>query len=342
MQAVLLCAAGRKTGLGHLTRSDALATALTELDVSAGLVVDLDTDREWLQARSPENDYRVLLWRGDPGRVRSLIASADLVVVDAYGISADVKAALEFRDIGPVVFDDVADYVPSHGILVNGSPGAHLVGYRPSPRVTFLLGTDYQVLRPPFWDPSDRTVRTEVQDVGVMLGGGDQTDKLCYVVDAVRAAVPESATIHVIGVQHLPVTDSRVRPTGFVEASELKQLFDRLDLIVTAAGQTVAEAVSCALPATILKTADNQDINVRGWRETGAVRVSPASDAAGWQGLLKSTVSDSASAAVRRTMVERAGRLDLTGATRRVAKTLRQRARAATGRNQSTSDQHGA
>jgi len=77
--------------------------------------------------------------------------------------------------------------------------------------------------------------------------------------------------VYAIGVNAEAVRQPGVRGTGRLTAGEMKQLFDRLDVLVTAAGQTVAEAISCRLPTVIVQTAENQEYNVAGWRDAGCV-----------------------------------------------------------------------
>ena len=70
-----------------------------------------------------------------------------------------------------------------------------------------------------------------------------------------------------IGSAKLPEEMENLECTGFLDAQGVKSLFDSLDLLISAAGQTIAEAVSCALPIIMINTVDNQCINYKGWNE---------------------------------------------------------------------------
>jgi spore coat polysaccharide biosynthesis predicted glycosyltransferase SpsG len=77
--------------------------------------------------------------------------------------------------------------------------------------------------------------------------------------------LPPSVKIYVIGkVENLPEHEN-VKVTGFLDAQKIKKLFDSLDILVSASGQSAAEAVSCSLPVIILATENNQKYNYDGW-----------------------------------------------------------------------------
>lgn len=100
----------------------------------------------------------------------------------------------------------------------------------------------------------------------------------------------------------------------------MRELFERSDLVVTAAGQTVAEAASSALPAVIFQTAENQAINIDGWTSRGAAM------AVTLEGLLsgddRGVIERALEYDSRRNMVEADLSLEVWNSTRRLATTL--------------------
>lgn len=264
---VLLTVADPEVGLGHLFRCDALVQAmLMHSDVEARLFIACSAGKEWLEKRAPESPYSLEKWNTDADITGKIIREADMVVVDAYTISYEVWEELRGHP-RLAVFDDTGEKPPFEGFLINGSPGAHFVGYEHIPGRTLLLGTDYQVLRPSFWKRTERNVRENIKTVLIMAGGTDHVNSVETMVQAAKEALPADVEIKVIGSYN--EDDNRVKSTGFLDAAQIKEEFDNADLLITAAGQTVAEAVSCALPAIMVQTADNQEMNVRGWEEKG-------------------------------------------------------------------------
>jgi spore coat polysaccharide biosynthesis predicted glycosyltransferase SpsG len=103
-----------------------------------------------------------------------------------------------------------------------------------------------------------------------MLGGTDHRGLIDQVLPVVRYAVGSEATVYAIGVEPDAIRHAGVKATGRLTAQQMKELFDGLDLLVTAAGQTVAEAVSCELPTVMIQTAENQTYNVEGLLQSQA------------------------------------------------------------------------
>jgi UDP-4-amino-4,6-dideoxy-N-acetyl-beta-L-altrosamine N-acetyltransferase len=196
------------------------------------------------------------------------VANADRVIVDAYDIDDMVRDVIGRAATDPVYFDDYGSNIPDRGIVINGSPGARMIDYPERPGLVLLLGLQYQVLRKPFWQSTNRIIREHVESVGVMLGGTDHLGLMDQLLPLVGDAVPAEATVYAIGVETDAIRHAGVTATGRLTAQQMKDLFDRLDLLVTAAGQTVAEAVSCKLPTVMIQTAENQKYNVDGWRES--------------------------------------------------------------------------
>jgi len=270
MRTVFLTVADSHTGLGHLYRCDALATALAEKGADVSLLVDCRAGREWLASRAPENPWIIQQWTDDPETTMATIANADRVIVDAYDIEDTVRKTISETVPDPVYFDDYGSNIPERGIVINGSPGAYLIDYPERPGLVLFLGPQYQVLRKPFWQSSSRTIRERVELVGVMLGGTDHRGLIDQVLPVVRYAVGSEATVYAIGVEPDAIRHAGVKATGRLTAQQMKELFDGLDLLVTAAGQTVAEAVSCELPTVMIQTAENQTYNVEGLLQSQA------------------------------------------------------------------------
>jgi UDP-2,4-diacetamido-2,4,6-trideoxy-beta-L-altropyranose hydrolase len=322
MNARFFTVADSEIGLGHLYRCDALAQALREDEIDAELVVHSAAGHKWLDRLSLETSWRVTHWKDDATVVLNLAASCDTVIVDAYNLSPDVNKAFTVSARLLVYFDDYGDHVPDRGIVINGGPGSHLLSYPDRPGLVLLLGTDFQVLRRPFWTEPTRVVREKIATVGVMLGGTDQLGLIYTVTEAVKSAVPAETEVVPIGVDTSTPTVENVRPTGRLTAAEIKNLFDKFDFIVTAAGQTVAEAVSRLLPTILIETADNQRYNTAGWKSLEiAVLAGSATNVDLESGIIRCT-RELLSYGSRQDIVRKARKLALWASPKRIARCL--------------------
>jgi UDP-2,4-diacetamido-2,4,6-trideoxy-beta-L-altropyranose hydrolase len=270
--AVLFTVADPEIGLGHLFRCDALAYALSLKGVDTKLIVESGQGSEWMKEKKLYSDFTVDRWSENPARVKEDGRNKDLIVVDAYDVRDDVWAGVRESGSRVLLFDDYGEKPFIPGFLVNGSPGAYNIEYEKSEDRTLLLGPEYQVLRPPFWKKTERTIPEKIRKVGVMTGGTDHSGLQERIVRLVRENLPGEVKIYSIGSAKLPEEMENIECTGFLDAQGVKSLFDSLDLLISAAGQTIAEAVSCALPTIMVQTADNQVLNIKGWqKEKGAL-----------------------------------------------------------------------
>lgn len=322
---VFLTVADPAIGLGHLYRCDALAGAMRGAGNNATLIVDSRRGGEWVAAHPPETEWTLSNWAHNGQVAAEAVATADLVIIDAYEMSPEVRRTIQTHAGRPVYFDDTGTNIPQQGVVINGSPGAHLIPYPHRPGLELILGTDYQVVRRPFWTPNDRVVRDRIETVGVMLGGTDHQGLMGDVLPVVQATVPQSATIYAIGVEKTSMRNATgVQATGRLAAVEIKSLFDHLDLLVTAAGQTVAEAVACRLPTVMIQTAGNQHYNVHGWENAGCARSAGAYDEPGFAERLSEAIHSELAVEVRRSQSEAAGAVSIHCGARRLTHRLLQ------------------
>ena len=268
--AVLFTVADPEIGLGHLFRCDALAYALSLKGVDTKLIVESGQGSEWIREKKLYSDSTVDRWSDNPARVKKDGCNKDLIVVDAYDVRDDVWAGVRETGSRVLLFDDYGEKPFIPGFLVNGSPGAYNIEYEENEGRTLLLGPEYQVLRPPFWKKTERTIPEKIREVGVMTGGTDHGGLQERIVRLVRENIPREVRVYSISSAELPEEMENLECTGFLDAQGVKSLFDSLDLLISAAGQTIAEAVSCALPAIMLQTADNQVLNIKGWQKEKA------------------------------------------------------------------------
>jgi spore coat polysaccharide biosynthesis predicted glycosyltransferase SpsG len=260
----LFTVADPEIGLGHLFRCDALAFAFVQQNIPAELVVGCKAGIDWVREKPLYSSWRLRNWTNDADCIEKELEDCEIPVFDAYRVEKFVWDAVRNSNREVVVFDDYGEKPYFKGILINGSPGADLVGYKDLPDRQLLLGPLYQVLRPPFWEKTHRIIRRKVESVGIMLGGTDHRGLFPAIIKTVRNMLPYDVVIYVIGNNEGMSVLDNVNFTGLLDSASVKVLFDKLDLLFTAAGQTSAEAVSCALPVIVFTTAQNQITNFNG------------------------------------------------------------------------------
>ncbi|WP_319416103.1 hypothetical protein [Marispirochaeta aestuarii] len=263
----LFTVADPEIGLGHLFRCDALAFAFVQQNIPAELVIGCKAGIDWIREKPLYSSWRLRNWTNDADCIEKELEDCEIPVFDAYRVEKSVWDAVRNSNREVVVFDDYGEKPYFKGILINGSPGADLVGYKDLPDRQLLLGPLYQVLRPPFWEKTHRIIRRKVESVGIMLGGTDHRGLFPAIIKTVRNMLPYDVVIYVIGNDKIASDLNKVIVTGFLNARDLKTLFIAMDFLITAAGQSAAEAVSTFLPTITFLTVDNQKYNYIGWND---------------------------------------------------------------------------
>jgi UDP-2,4-diacetamido-2,4,6-trideoxy-beta-L-altropyranose hydrolase len=240
---------GRASGLGHLSRSGAVAAALRAKGrsvacVALGASTSIDHDVEWQPAASLADCPAT---RGD-GVV--VLDSYVHQPADARGVFADARL-VAMHDRGE--HDDVADLVVS--LTAGEAPGV-------------LAGPAYACLRPEFWGLAAPPLSPALRNVLVTVGAGGSPSGLAEAIGARLPGVTLSLVVGRLAEAADPAPGAR-----FVEhpSSLLAELLNA-DLVVCAGGQTLLESLASGRPTVAVVTAENQLAQVELLESLGAIR----------------------------------------------------------------------
>lgn len=279
--------AGPHIGLGHLQRCVSLGTALDRLGVAC----------IFLTNRDPTADNRVRsfgfeanrLDGVEPGGAGDLKYTLDMavrhpcdaVVVDSYRVDADYLGRLRAARLFVVVIDDLARYPFPCQLVVNSGAHAHRLRYRSSSGDTrFLLGPQYALLRPEFWDMPPRTVRNTVQNVLVTMGGADPYNLVPELLGLLDDLPGDFSVTPIVG----PFFENRAeveevakrcqRSVRLVHSPDsVRELMLEADLAISAGGQTLYELAATGTPTVAMQVADNQSDNLQALTAEGVVQM---------------------------------------------------------------------
>ncbi len=247
---VIVADGARTAGLGHISRSSALAVALGCHGVephcfARGALEPFERDGvHW--APLPDDE---------------IPTATGVLVVDSYHLPAERIAAagaallVVMHDHGRPV-QVAALVVAAAAAVSDGSDGT-------------LGGLKYAALRPGFWGLPPRVTADEVQRVLVTTGSGPFGELGCEIAAALRDELGEAR----IDLLRGPGASFEV-PDGVQALDAPASLLEPLlaaDLVVTAAGQTMLEAAACGTPAVAVALVENQERQARRLAEYGAV-----------------------------------------------------------------------
>jgi len=254
--------AGPRVGLGHLSRAGAVAAALR--------VQGHEVLTRTLGGGAVEHDG--IAWMAHDG-----VAADGPVLVDAYG--ADLAALGGGRPVA-TFWDGAGD--PPAGAALAITPGGPDGGD----------GVRWACLRPMFWGGgAPRPVAEVARRVLVTTGGGAAggAGALAAAVRDAAAATPAGAEVALL----LGPYATEEPPDGVEVVRAPERMVDVLqaaDVVVSAAGQTMLEALCAGTPCVALAVVDNQRAQLR--RVGDAVRA--AQDVAGAAAATAALLGDAA------------------------------------------------
>jgi spore coat polysaccharide biosynthesis predicted glycosyltransferase SpsG len=250
----LVADAGPEAGLGHVSRSSAIAVALRTQGIEVrcyayGVATGFERDRvKW----SPLGDSELP------------VSSDHVLVIDSYRLRNEVlEHAAASAEL--VLLHDQG-VVPIGTALV-----VTTVEHAADSGIRRLAGFEYAALRPAFWGLPPREIGPTVAEVLVTTGSGAFAEVGVELASAAADALPK---VHVSLVRG-PYAGGTV-PDGLTVLNSPESLSGPLlasDLAITAGGQTMLEAAAAGTPTIAVSLIANQDAQSTGLAARGAVEL---------------------------------------------------------------------
>jgi spore coat polysaccharide biosynthesis predicted glycosyltransferase SpsG len=264
----ILTEVGSRIGYGHLMRCTALYEAAQRYGAHSSLWVYNPEKISPPRAAAP---FHQANWMRNNFWAARILPAYDIVIVDSYLATNDqYQRIIQHAHISAAIDDNVRISYPTN-IIVNGTIFSDTFPYRKKDKQTLLLGSQYIPLRRPFWSDNAYTVRKRVYNILIIFGGSDakkMTEKtLCALVQRFplihkHVILPRDRDIkHFENSQQITLYQN-------LNALQLKKLFKKVDVAVSAAGQTLYELATIGVPTITIQVADNQQHNIKGFRRS--------------------------------------------------------------------------
>lgn len=270
MNLLILTEGGQKNGFGHITRCCALRDALTEQGNTTTFVVNGDASVK--KQFGPQIDH-FFNWPAPKARLTRLLRRADIAIVDSYQAPLGFYKSMAKTVPVAVYLDDSMRLSYPEGIVVNGGIDAEKCRYSRRPEMRFLLGPAYALLRKDFWKVPPKKVRRKIKDVLITLGGIDRSS---FIRKLLTCLLPKflKYRFHVIlsSLKASQFKNPRACFYSGLNAKEMRKLMLKCDAAISGGGQTTNELAACGLPTVGIRFAENQTLNIQGWRRHGFLK----------------------------------------------------------------------
>ncbi|MFT6898245.1 MAG: UDP-2,4-diacetamido-2,4,6-trideoxy-beta-L-altropyranose hydrolase [Paraglaciecola sp.] len=262
-------------GLGHLMRCLALSQGLGENDVEVVFVVN-ETTLAYCCSRHD--------WFGEVMVIPQMTMvdecnwlnkkcaalQADWLILDGYSFDYEYRRNVSNISASLAIFDDgnlcsVAKPDPRVQLVINWATQAEQLPYREVvPNASLCVGDNFRVLRQEFLKKNN-TPWLQRRGLLLMFGGSDPFDLTLplltlFCQSAVRMpiiVVTGAAYQHTRALQ-VVISNSELSITHLHDCQNMAQVLGNARLVISAAGASQYELLSCATPCILTVVAENQ------------------------------------------------------------------------------------
>jgi UDP-2,4-diacetamido-2,4,6-trideoxy-beta-L-altropyranose hydrolase len=252
---VLIADAGPEAGLGHISRSSAVAVALGCRGVD---------HRCYAYGADEPLQCDGVPWAPLPGG-RPPLTPGGVALVDSYRISQQALERMS-ESTRLVVMHDHGPAPRGAALVVSPALEEPAEGDG-----RWLIGLDHAPLRPGFWGLSRRQTTDPVKHVLVTTGGGRFHTLGEEIARTVSDALPAVEVTLVRGPYARSSTELERMQILTAPAAMIGPLLAS-DLVITSAGQTMLEAAAAGTPCLTLPVVENQRGQAQLLARLGAVR----------------------------------------------------------------------
>lgn len=268
MNVYILTEKGKRVGLGHAVRCEALAQAFLVDGIEAKIIMNEEHHATGLHPI-------VLDWINQPEKAAEMTKDADIVVIDSYLAPLPAYEKIAKTAAIPVYFDDFNRLDYPSGVVVNSSIHAEKMKYPHKEKAFYMLGPAYVLLRSEFWKQETKTIPEKITNVFVSFGGGDARNLTPKVTQAVHARFPEYVLTVIIAKDFSNrkeiewLKGEKVRLIIAPDARRIRGEMLSADVAITPNGQTLYELASVGVPTVVVAVTHEQEESVRQWCDCG-------------------------------------------------------------------------
>ncbi|MEH7106771.1 bifunctional UDP-2,4-diacetamido-2,4,6-trideoxy-beta-L-altropyranose hydrolase/GNAT family N-acetyltransferase [Bacillus sp. JJ1764] len=251
---------GSQIGQGHISRCSSLYDELDHQGIESELIIHGDAvDKGIINDRK----HKMVNWLS-PSFLNATIKPNDYGIVDSYLADEKIYHVIADRAKKCLFIDDYGRIHYPKGIVVNPSLYTKTVTYPNQAMTSYLLGSDFIILRKAFMNIDRDPPLPKVTNVLITMGGADPQNLTPAIMSKLCPHYPD-ITFHVIigpsfrnRAEINTCLDSNIKLYEHVASEEMKWIMLKCDLAITAAGQTIYELIATQTPFIPIKVADNQ------------------------------------------------------------------------------------
>ncbi|WP_223816059.1 UDP-2,4-diacetamido-2,4,6-trideoxy-beta-L-altropyranose hydrolase [Adhaeribacter rhizoryzae] len=192
-----------RIGLGHLTRSLALATMLQEDFTCVFATQEPNPDFLTTLEKAGISVIQLpatLNYEQEAKELVKLVQPFDIIVLDGYVFGTKYQQILKSKENKIVCLDDIHAFPFLADALINQAGGVTPNHYQADINTQFFLGPAYALLRPPFLEAATQTRQiSAIKNILLNMGGADPDNQTMHLLQAALINLKEINIQVVVG-----------------------------------------------------------------------------------------------------------------------------------------------
>lgn len=253
----IMCSGSLTIGMGHIMRTLVIAEKLKN-----------NFDIYYICKKGNEYKYGVNFIKnaGYPVYYKETAPAADILLLDSYNVNEATLSSLR-KTYGKLIYiDDLAALsFYDCDIIINKDFMAKNIRhkYNTPPECELLLGADYALLREEFQKALPITIKKDVKNVLITMGGTDPKNTSVKILNIIKNNnfvfnVAVSNGFSEKTKNELNLLSKGNKNIILHQNPKMSKLMSQSDIAITACGGTTQEIASIGLPQIAIAVADNQ------------------------------------------------------------------------------------
>lgn len=251
MKIKILTECGENIGYGHLTRCISLYEEAKKLNINVELIT-----------------FPEVNWHSE-NYIKKNISKNNICIIDSYIIKNSMRKLIANLCEKVLYIDDLdeVEYPNSKikGIVVNPSLCSNIK--KNNLNKTYLKGSKYIMIRPPFLEKKKKEVKDKITTIGIIIGGTDIRN-ISYNLTKQLNDINNNIIYNIVS----STNDENIKKIGRenninilsnLDGKEMRELIDSCDLVISGGGQILFELITTNTPFIPIEIIDNQKENIK-------------------------------------------------------------------------------
>lgn len=273
MRILIRADGGINIGMGHIMRTSVLADYLSEF---AEVIYLCKNGDEFLVGRDYIRKKGFKVIEVNRNRIIDEISNiqGDCLITDSYDVNESYFDEIKKGFAVTGYIDDLNKHRYNVDFIINQNSYAEDFVYKTNKDTKFFLGSKYALLRKEFLNLPKKSIRKNVQDIMITLGGSDNNNLTKAIIDNISNVFTDVNLHVVIGPSFIYKQALRAMESNKIilyNNPRMSDIMQKCDIAIAACGSTLYELAASGIPTIGVVVVDNQKRAAKKMEDLGII-----------------------------------------------------------------------